>query len=268
MVRASVVAADKVRLLHSEVLVPVTMNYSQYHQGLLFGDVSTKHRHVELGNFYELFSAMVFGGRLNNREYVGNGGGKTYDLRLVKADIVDISRRSVREIKGNKYTQQLNLLDSQMKGYLRYISAKPELIPTVEIYRHGFDGIKSYLGTREELFNNLASNTLYGLRLPLSVVLAIWSLPDRKGFERYGEHYQKVSEKNRKPGSKAYESCTRVKNHTLIQLLTDPLEFMRVVGLDTARFTVSRVVSPEDFHVGEFPISQFPILDIRENQLF
>jgi hypothetical protein len=297
MTRAAVSAREKIKALHSEVIVPVMDDpHPRESQTNFFGDTSLKQRNGEMGNFYELYSAIVFGGRLNNREYISNGGGRVYDLRLVKADVVDIPRKSVREIKGNGFVHQLNLLDGQMNRYSKYVQLKPELIPTIEIYRHGFEGIRSFNGTREELFSSLSRNTLYGLRLPLSVVLTIWNLPDRKGFGKYAAHYQKVSTPDKpqivssslfsglektpseqhvqdldsrvRKGVKPYESCTRVKNSTLLELLENPQAFISLIGLDLNHFNIKRLLSPPDISVEGNPVVQFPIVDITERSFF
>ncbi len=267
MVKSSDISVDRVRYQHTEVLIPVTSGTQA--EIFLFGsDFRDIKHHVSLGDFYEIFSAGVFGGKRNNREYVRNGDGKIYDLRLVKADIVDIPKKSVREIKGNKWTQQLNLLDPQMSRYIDYMRSKPELIPTLESDRHRFEGIKSYRGSREDLFSALASNTAYGWRLPISVALALWSLPDKRGFEGYAEHYETIPKEKRKPGSKPFDPCTRVKNSALIKILENPRDFFVEIGLNPGNFTFRRVLSPENFQVEGFIVSQFPILDIVENQLF
>jgi len=233
-------------------------------QGFLFNDCENRSLHNRMGNFYEFVSTGLYGGERGNWHYVP---GEDEELRLVKPDIVDRKRKNVREIKANKFYQELNLLDAQMGRYLSYLDKHPQLVPIFEIYRHGFESIKSFRGSEKELFESLSSNTQYALRLPLSLVLGLWQLPPRNGNRTYVRRYESregTPDEKLRGTINIYPSCTCVKNKTLQDLLTKPEEIISLVGKNSRGYTISRLQSPSEFSVNGVNVKTFPILDIRE----
>jgi hypothetical protein len=184
---------------------------------------------VRMGYFYELLTQAYFGGRVVNHLYYerrnaeeGNG--------LTKPDVVDGKRNRVFESKANRSGYQLLLLDEQMQRY-QYVQAmkeRPEIF--FAVYRHRVKEIKSYKGSEESLWRELAGKTLRLVVLPFSVVDRLHSAGDCEEYHPLVKGYRDSR------GTDVGYNCARVRSPTVNAFLDNPHVSLAALGLDPEHY--------------------------------
>ena len=178
---------NSVASLHTSEIVPAKTRVTVMRQLLLFpGDVRMFH-HVSLGNYYESMTAALWGGKLTNRVHVarnGNGSSKEFDIDgfeesdscddlfqgeyvssggeddgLIKPDLVDKKGRAIGESKACRTGHSCNLFDDQIHRYKEIQILERESEIYFAFYRHDLMGVKSFNGTAEDLFREMANRT-------------------------------------------------------------------------------------------------------------
>jgi hypothetical protein len=116
-------------------------------------------------------------------------------------------------------------------------------------------GIKSYKGTEEALFREMAERTFFSLRLPFSVVLAMHKIGDERMKKHLFRRYE---------GSETFPDCTIIRSPTINKIFKNPSETLAEFGLNADDYVVERVLSPKDFEIEGARIRQFPILHMND----
>ncbi len=248
--------AKSVRHLHSRELTPFRRTF---HYNCRTSNGNGSEAKFSLGRFYELMSVALYGGQRTHYRRVLNGDGL---MVLVKPDIVDAGKSSMREVKGNERNHEPLLMDFQMEGYTHLLEENPEYGCFFEIYRHERDRVARFKGNEEELFKELCKKTQYSLVLPFSIVLALWN--GGKTSRNGGVRRYEAAEDRKNVFIRRFRHCTTIKNRTLSTLLRDPSSVISSLSMSPDKFHIRRFLSPERFYFERTQVAQFPIIEIRE----
>lgn len=250
-------------------LEPVARNIDRQ-QKQFFAEGSNNRR---VGDFYELVTAGIFGGRTKNYVYVeadeegrlsgegivdwrvfGNGSGK---VNGVMPDVKDDKRKRMFEAKALFIGSDCILRDTQIESY-KYLQLKnPDYSLFVALYKHAVPEIKKFKGADDELTYELAMRTKFSVILPLSIGIHLHDYRGR-GIYRYDIE-------NKRPGT-YFESppATHILSGTINDILVDPEGFIQRVGLNPEDYRVSRKMSPLEYKVLGNTVKPFPILWVQD----
>lgn len=204
--------------------------------------------HVEMGLFYELLTVVLFGGKLIDAI-------KESACELCfgsnKPDVVSEKRKVCYESKANRSGHQLNILKSQFDRYCLTQLLHQDYKINYCIYRHTTKNIKSYQGSRMELFSELATTTTKALLvLPLQV---IWDMFHCEKFKYY---------KN-----EAWGECRRIPSTFINSLIRNPYPGLEHIANDDnlyrykSELKKSPVVKIDGFEVVQFPVRIITAID-------
>jgi len=126
------------------------------------------------------------------------------------------------------------------------------------LYSHLVDSTKKYEESKTELFGKLAGKTLCSIVLPFDVVLKLNQCGDKSLVSRF----EKGREKREK-----HEVSTTPHQKTMALLYHRPEFLIELLGLKANDYQINRLVSPDNFYVGENKVKKFYILNINKIKL-
>jgi hypothetical protein len=203
-----------------------------------------------LGFYFELVGRGLYGGSLYGSRRSAKRGYPTF---ASNPDTVDLPNNRMREHKACSAGSTLILRDEQIKSYLEDQRSYPAWDIRSVLFRHGLKGIRSFEGSDGELFSYLGNHTLYGLNLPLSVLVSLHE----------GHKYNNGTIIATRSENKSFPWATRVSKGYLNQLFFEPEKSLNQIDLDPTEYSIRRDRSPRDFSVDRKHVAPFPILTIE-----
>lgn len=206
----------------------------------LFGEARRRRSHVRMGDFYEMLSSSLFGGKLHDTDGDWRTG------QGCNPDIISERQKLIIESKANRIGHQLNLLDEQVERYRNLQLSLPNHRILYTIWRHKFQNIKAFSGTSTELFDELSTCTVACVVLSFSLILSLWRIrKESLGRKRYE--------------TDKWYHCTRVGSKLTNRFLTEPECVLRDLGEDPGEFQIEGFRSSPSLRVNGAPMCRFYI---------
>ena len=251
---------DSVLPYHTQEVSPRKRNIDVLQKTFEWGKPAD---HNSLGYIYELITAALYGGKLTNRRYLnstdnnGQANGKQNannngNGELIKPDVIYKKRNQIGESKACVLGRMCTLLDAQINRYKEIQNEERESEIYFAIYRHSIRRIKSYEGSEEELFNEVCKKTHLLVTLPLSIILELHDNSNEKLVYRY------------EGNGHGYPQCTCIRSHVINRFLSNPEQVIEETGLNPEEYALERRLSPENFSIEKKPVTQFPIMHIKD----
>lgn len=238
---------------------PVLKSIDMPSQQELFSTNFTNNSHIKMGLFYEMLTALLFGGRLSDSLLRSQRGAKRDEGPM--PDVWDRKRDRMGESKACRNGHQLNLLDGQIALYRRFQILKPNTRIYFSIWRHRFPSIKKFRGSCDELFSSLAEKTSAGIILPFTIINYIHSM------ETEMRHH--IREKSgiilRRYEEDTWDHCTRVSSSLINSFILTPNKTISRLGLDIDDYSWNRYLVPEVTIAGVQINQPIPFILITDN---
>lgn len=234
---------DPIRHLHTKELDPIKNRISlDRHLQIPMFDRSNR-SHLNMGVFYELLSAALFGGELVDSIIEGEGHEEGYIG--CKPDVENKRTKKFIESKAMRQGQQLNLLDDQISKYLELQISNTNYDIDYTIWRHGIKGVRSLDCSYREIIKILCEKTYAGLVFPFSLIDCF----HKNAMEAF-KRYEKVN---------YWPDCTRLGSKMINEFILDPDSalFKTVNGY---KYTWRRYVTPSDLWIEGIQVRPFPII--------
>ncbi|MBS3152539.1 hypothetical protein J4230_03965 [Candidatus Woesearchaeota archaeon] len=243
--------------LHKTPIKPKRKTISLIRCGILDSQLNSSNASIAMGIFYEVLSQAFYGGELGKHVGIDNGNG---DSTSTRPDIINTKENIIYEVKSCRRGKEFFLQDRQMEFYkamqVNFLSNNKKY-PKIYfvIYVHPFEGVRSaWKGTRYEMYDALASETLYSLVVPFNLIVNLHD-PNRE----IGDLVYTYNNKTK------YNTGSKVRSSAIKGLFTEPERVIRLLGGYTSDYSIERLRVPRDIHVriGKVKrIKQFPIVKI------
>ncbi len=201
---------------------------------------STYHAHVKMGQFYELLTKALFGGKLCDSVLRCNNGKR----HGIKPDLLDNKNKTALESKANRSGHQMNLLDNQIESYRWFQIMNEDYTIYFVFYRHGYRRIKSAKESLEDLQKNLSIRTYAAIKLPFDIVYTMWK---HRGFKRYEQ--------------KTWNFCTRINSPYMNLFLADPKKALSTLKVNLGDYTIGKFLSCGDLYIENCKMDEFLIVE-------
>lgn len=238
---------DKILPKHYRLIRPVHMKVGlkRHRQLPIFDTVENKNHHVKMGLYYELLTSSLFGGALidriikieNEHTYIG-----------CKPDVKSRRRKEIHESKGVKQGAHLNIMTDQIGRYKAVQITNPEYDIYFTIWRHSIKGIIRDRRTDGDFRDELGSCTLAGIKVPLSLIDAMYNAKQNNICRRYN--------------SSGWDTVS-VKSPYLNGLILNPVEAIGKIA-NVADYTWKRYRIPDGVVVDGINVKPFPLIVIKD----
>lgn len=242
---------EDVKENYPEEIKPVHLNVKR--PKWMLGNAE-KSGNVPMGNFYEVITKALFGGRFyedpnfDYREFLD------FEDLDMEPDIIDTGNKIIYESKSWRSSQVHNIQDEQLDNYEKLKELNPEWEIYFALYVHRYNkNLNEFNGDNKGLFRELSKKTLCSLVLPLGLIRDFHSFEDEFAY-RYD------------PSEPKYDICTCIRTTVGKNLIANPEDFIKGLGYHND-FSIKKFRSPERMKVEGHFVCQFPILRINDNKL-
>lgn len=224
---------------------PVLNKQINYNYNLSFLDASNPSLRTKgTGNFFEVLSQGIFGGKLQELFY--------FKKERVCADLVNRVSCVSREIKGVNVNNYLNLLDKQIAKNVIFQNAFPEWELRFEIFRHNVEGIikNPEINSIGSAIKKFPGNINSLLSVPFELIFDIYCLYDKSKFTfRYDRE--------------KWNKMTRLNKSGLDLLASNPELAFKHLGLNPKKYSIKEKIFPNDVTFNNFLIKPFQVIFIE-----
>ncbi len=235
------------RLKHSKVFKPKRGKISfEVQQTLPF---SSPQVNRILRDFYEALAQAIFAGETRNRNK---------KLADIEPDLTHYERKRYIEVKCAGHTRRIMLKDEQIDKYHRLqLSDFPIENPRIyfTMFRYAVRGIERHVKDyrEDQVINFLTINTSYMVGLPFSVIYHI-----HQNGSDLSDLYTRCETEMSNP-------VTNFSTRAFELFFTEPEIALKDVFLNPKDFTIRRTKTSKRMSINSYPLQQFPITLIKDN---
>ena len=204
-----------------------------------------------LRDFYEVLAKAIFEGKSMDRNNETND---------IEPDLTDIERRRYIEVKCAGHTRRIMLKDEQIAKYARLqLSDFPIENPRIyfSMFRYAVRGIEEHVKDyrEDQVINFLTANTSYLVGLPFSVIYHIHQ--HGLGLSKSGLYSRCETERS--------NPVTNFSTRAFELFFAEPEQALADISLNSDDFTIRRTKTSKRISVNSYPLIQFPITLVKDN---
>ena len=221
----------------------------------MFDEYDQAKPNVAMGWFYEILTALLWGGRVLNQRPI-NISGRNGDELVVKPDVWH-NQFSIGESKACRTGHSCNLYDRQINRYRELQYNNPSYRIYFAFYRHHHKKIHSWKGTEKELFQDLAGATAISMVLSFSIVEKMYESIKKAGRlidvgVRYDVGYE-------------HPRCV-VSSPALNRFFFEPRRMLKYIGLDPEDYFIRYHILASNLYIDGARVNRFPIVRIKDKK--